>query len=750
MENGFPVISWHVPAAVLNGPGVSYRVTLPPGTSAQPCGFLNGCELILGTVEVKGAWPHTGKIGGFEDAHDIGSAADLAGGPGALAADPGDDATPGTDDDVYTVHGSGAGIGDAGDSFHFTYRRVRGDFEATVRITDLEPPSAGKGPYGLMVRADCAPDAKYSLVHANLEAAPAEGTEPAPGEGVFYQFRRTNRNAAPNAVTGFAFPDPDGDGPLLANQPGYFRLLRRGPTFTGYASFDGVDWKLIGSDTWYALGPKAELLVGFACSRGGAAEAGAIGFTDFRIRPPPSPEVFFNQSFSEGSSVYASSFDDVPDGELPRGLTANCAGNCDGFKPAVVGGRLRLTQEGVEGQATSVFIDSVPLPVGTGAVVIEFTAYFSHSGLTHQPPEGNPDPGEGLTMTFLAGTDGRRVGDPGGGLGYQGITGSFLDAVPSFSIEADSYSAVYFNEGTGSPSNDGAWHLGINAGGNMNCVALNRASLPDIFGKGGVRFRVEYTSDGKVAVSVGPGGGGAGGAVERPTLAAQAQLDPLGSGPRAMGIVGFTGGTSTSTQTSEVDDVDVKVIECTDSNEHAAVTGQLLAAPGSLVVLDAGESDAGDGSGIQNLTFAWSVSGDATIEGPADGPTVTLRMASPVGDGEAIGRVAVDDQRCAASPSSSIAEHRITVTDKPSNWMSYDANNDGLFNIADPLFHLNALFAGRTPPECAEAMDFNGDATDNIADAIGALNYLFLSGSPPVRGDGCALFLHCRLGGNCP
>ncbi len=60
-----------------------------------------------------------------------------------------------------------------------------------------------------------------------------------------------------------------------------------------------------------------------------------------------------------------------------------------------------------------------------------------------------------------------------------------------------------------------------------------------------------------------------------------------------------------------------------------------------------------------------------------------------------------------------------------------DCNGDGLFNIADPIFLLGALFAGGDPSTCLDACDSNDDQLENIADAIFTLNALFADGPQP-------------------
>jgi hypothetical protein len=744
--DGAPVIQWTVPVSVLNAGGVSYRIDLPPGMMAIPSGTVNGCDRIAGAVEVKGSWPRSGPVGVFDDSHAIGTATTLAAGLGSFSLE------QGPAGDVYTIQGSGEDIGDAGDSFHFAYRRLAGDFSVTARITNrVFPPEGGRSArYGLMARRDCSPTSKYSLVHANLEADPGPDADHERGDGVFHQFREAHRSAAPNASTGFSFPDPDGDGPGLVNQPDFFRLVRRGSIITGYASFDGRDWKLVGSDAWHGLRSGESLLVGFFASKGPSPEAGLVSFGDFVIEKPPAAELFENELATPALALLDEDFDAVPDGELPSFLVANCAGDCDGFSPRVMGGRLRLTEEGVQSTASSVFLDD-PVPVSSGAISVEFTVYASHSGMATQPPSGDPNPGHGITMVILPGNDLHRVGLAEGGLGYEGITRAFAGAGPSLAVEIDTWSSTYFNEGTGSPSNDGAWHLGINTGGAMHSVSVNSQSLPDVFGPNGVRLRVVYFSDGKVSVFLRPAVGEGGGAGEDPgTLIAEAEVEPLGSGGDATGAVGFTGSTGDSTQTSEVDDVIVEVTDCTDSAEAAVIaTTPMTVRSGTMIQLDASGSTPGGGDDTESLSFSWSVSGDAEIEGSSSGPTVTLRISSPVGDGEAIGRVSVDDGSC-TSPASASAERRIIVTDRESTWATYDGNNDGNLDISDPVFHLNFLFGGGAAPGCNQTMDFNGDLAVDISDAVSALNYLFLSGTPPAMGDGCRFYEHCGLSGRCP
>lgn len=172
-------------------------------------------------------------------------------------------------------------------------------------------------------------------------------------------------------------------------------------------------------------------------------------------------------------------------------------------------------------------------------------------------------------------------------------------------------------------------------------------------------------------------------------------------------------------------------------------------AAGAEVTLDAGGSDTGPGEPSQlPLTYQWTVEGDAVIVSDADEAKLIVKAGSPVGDGEAICRVAVDDGQC-ARPAPAFAEHRIRVIGLPPTWLTYDANNDAALNITDAVNHLNFLFGGGQAPPCQEAMDFDGDGTRNISDPISALNFLFAGGDPPAVGEGCQPQPACGVGASC-
>src|SRR5262245_22877991 len=93
----------------------------------------------------------------FDEARDIGSP--LARGSTTLNGS------------TYTLKGSGADVWDSGDQFHFAYKRVTGDFVATMHVRSRSRSPRGAGPagrHGLMARWSIAANSKLSLVTAVL------------------------------------------------------------------------------------------------------------------------------------------------------------------------------------------------------------------------------------------------------------------------------------------------------------------------------------------------------------------------------------------------------------------------------------------------------------------------------------------------------------------------------------------------------------------------------------------------------
>src|SRR6266516_4716087 len=125
---------------------------------------------------------------------------------------------------TYTLTGGGSDIGGTGDQFFFSYQQSSGDFDTRVRVLNLNPSDAW---------------AKAGLVaRASLEAgSPSAAALASPSvSGCFFESR-----SATNGTT-------SSTGSFPVNYPNtWLRLQRVGNQFTGYASFDGQNWILLGS-----------------------------------------------------------------------------------------------------------------------------------------------------------------------------------------------------------------------------------------------------------------------------------------------------------------------------------------------------------------------------------------------------------------------------------------------------------------------------------------------------------------------
>jgi hypothetical protein len=60
-----------------------------------------------------------------------------------------------------------------------------------------------------------------------------------------------------------------------------------------------------------------------------------------------------------------------------------------------------------------------------------------------------------------------------------------------------------------------------------------------------------------------------------------------------------------------------------------------------------------------------------------------------------------------------------------------DTNNDGVFDISDPVNALGFLFTGAGGVTCMDAADSNDDGLVDLSDAVASLSNLFLGGPPP-------------------
>jgi hypothetical protein len=168
----------------------------------------------------------------------------------------------------------GADIAGTIDQFGFSYETITGDFDVRVRVASLSL-ADGWSKAGLMARA----------VLATNSAMAAALTTPS-GSGSYFVSRLTATAAAASA------------GNFPVNYPNtWLRLRRSGNDFTGYASFDGQNWSVLG--TINNPGIPADAYVGLvACSHQNGqattaefrdystAAGGTVGTVRLSIEPP--------------------------------------------------------------------------------------------------------------------------------------------------------------------------------------------------------------------------------------------------------------------------------------------------------------------------------------------------------------------------------------------------------------------------------------------------------------------------------
>jgi fibronectin type 3 domain-containing protein len=131
------------------------------------------------------------------------------------------------DGQSYDIIAGGTDIGSTStDGFRYVYQQRNGDFDAVVQLQSLTA-TTPTTKAGIMVRATMDPGSPMVFIGATATS----------------QYRwlyRTSSNATPsfNAV-----------GPVVSYPNVWVRLVRKGSTYTGYYSTDGLTWTLAGSVT---------------------------------------------------------------------------------------------------------------------------------------------------------------------------------------------------------------------------------------------------------------------------------------------------------------------------------------------------------------------------------------------------------------------------------------------------------------------------------------------------------------------
>ncbi|MFN0058669.1 MAG: hypothetical protein ACKVX7_09465 [Planctomycetota bacterium] len=148
----------------------------------------------------------------------------------------------------------------------------------------------------------------------------------------------------------------------------------------------------------------------------------------------------------------------------------------------------------------------------------------------------------------------------------------------------------------------------------------------------------------------------------------------------------------------------------------------------------------------------------ADRENGRNGFVLSMRFAvSPTGPGLDCNQNGTPDS-CDISQGTSVDANLDGIPDEcqssAHDFVRGEANHDGSFNLADPIYVLGYLFGG-DPLDCLDAADSNDDGSVDVADAIHLLAALFSSGplplppfpvcgaDPSVDGLGCISFSAC-------
>lgn len=160
--------------------------------------------------------------------------------------------------DTVAVVGPGTGVGEASDSFHFRYLRVRGDVAFIARLSDLVPlqPLVTAG---IMIRSTLDPASD----HASLLVREAGGVS-------------FVRRLAPYWTT---LSMPTEQVPLSG---AWLKLERRGTLLTAFVSADGAQWVFAGSEP---MSFGSDTYVGLVVASEPAGLMGAAFFDSIDVSP---------------------------------------------------------------------------------------------------------------------------------------------------------------------------------------------------------------------------------------------------------------------------------------------------------------------------------------------------------------------------------------------------------------------------------------------------------------------------------
>jgi regulation of enolase protein 1 (concanavalin A-like superfamily) len=164
---------------------------------------------------------------------------------------------PTSDGVNITFSGSGADIWGTADAFNYNTDVVTGDSTITARvrsITNTHPWAKA----GVMFREDVTVDSKHVMLIVS------------PEKGLAMQYRSATGGLSRNVAV------------RPGAAPAWVRLARRGNTFTGYTSADGLTWTMFGR---VSITMNLQINVGLAVTSHNESALATAVFDDVSIRP---------------------------------------------------------------------------------------------------------------------------------------------------------------------------------------------------------------------------------------------------------------------------------------------------------------------------------------------------------------------------------------------------------------------------------------------------------------------------------
>ncbi|MFN0059890.1 MAG: cohesin domain-containing protein [Planctomycetota bacterium] len=142
------------------------------------------------------------------------------------------------------------------------------------------------------------------------------------------------------------------------------------------------------------------------------------------------------------------------------------------------------------------------------------------------------------------------------------------------------------------------------------------------------------------------------------------------------------------------------------------------------------------------FTIAYaSIIGPALPAGPILVATVSYTVLAPLTSDICacpIGSPPVQTYVVVGGSSLAVTTSCGTVAAGSTMFMRGDISGDDAFDLGDIIAMLAVIFQGAPAPGCADAADTNDDGVFNLADPIYGINYLYVGGPPPPGGVGCA------------